>query len=278
MKSLVIVRENVEKKLTLLTKELKKKKIDFDIVKFHDVDEFYAKIHEKGYKNTYDILISFGGDGTILHSARVARKLDIPILGINAGTVGFLTSVNDVSGIGEALESVKKKKYIYDRRYMLDVKVIRDKKVIMNSYAVNEASVVTADLSIAGDYEISIDNENEVFNKYKSDGIIVASPTGSTAYSLSAGGPIVAPDVDCFIITPICPHAFNQRSLVVNGEKTIFVKIFKNNQHVSIDGRVDEKLMKNDIVKISKLKKYVNYINFKENSFIKNIQNKIKNI
>lgn len=278
MKSLVIVRENVEKKLALLIKELKKKKISYDIIKFSLADDFYTKIHEKGFKNDYDILISFGGDGTILRSARIARKLDIPILGINAGTVGFLTSVNDISGISEALDRVKKKKYICDKRYMLDVKVIRNGKTIMNSYAVNEASIVTADLSIAGDYEISIDNENEVFNKYKADGIIVASPTGSTAYSLSAGGPIVAPDVDCFIITPVCPHAFNQRSLVVNDEKKIFVKILKDNQHVDIDGRVDENLMKNDIVMVTKLKKYVNYISFNENSFIKNIQNKIKNI
>lgn len=279
MKVLIVTKKNISKSKTSVKSLLKifdEKKMSYQVLEFDKVDEFYEEIHSKKFKNTFDILISYGGDGTILKSARVARKLDIPILGINVGTVGFLTSISDFKDVPKAIDRIKKKEYYFDERSMLDVEVVRDKKKIFRAYAVNEATITTMNLSKIGKYKISIGKEKAFFNDVNADGIIFSTPTGSTAHSLSAGGPIVAPDVNCFIITPICAHTLNQRSFVVNAEKTIYVDILKDEQLVDIDGRVSQKLSKGDVVIINKLKRTVKYIVFENNYFLSNIKNKIK--
>lgn len=280
MKALLITKylKNKKSDLKIVTKALDAKKISFDIVTLSEVDSFYEEIHKKNYKGKYDFLISFGGDGTILKSARIARKLSLPIFGINAGTIGFLTSLNEFKEIGKYLDRIKKKDIIYEKRFMLDVKVIRNKKTVFNSYAVNEATITTSNITKMGTYEVSIGKEQEIFNEYRADGLIISSPTGSTGHSLSAGGPIVAPDVNCFIITAICPHAFNQRSIIVNDKKDVYIKNIRDGQIIDIDGRIDFELYAGDNIKVSRLDKEINFITFEENHFIKNIKRKIRNI
>lgn len=280
MKALLITKNvnNKNSELKKITKVLDVKKISFDIVTLSEVDSFYEEIHKKNYKGKYDFLISFGGDGTILKSARVARKLSLPIFGINAGTIGFLTSLSDLKEIGKFLDKIKKKDIIYEKRFMLDVKVIRNKKTVFNSYAVNEATITTSNIAKMGTYEVSIGKDQEIFNEYRADGLIISSPTGSTGHSLSAGGPIVAPDVNCFIITAICPHAFNQRSIIVNDKKDIYIKNIRDGQIIDIDGRINFELYAGDNIKVSRLDKEINFITFEENHFIKNIKRKIRNI
>lgn len=279
MKALIIKREKIKNTdLKKLLISLDKKNVKYELVEYNTVDEFYNDIHKKDFVNTYNILISLGGDGTILKSARVARKLNIPILGINVGTLGFLTSINDLKNIDTYVDLLIKKKYNLEERSMLNVEVFRESDNIFLSYAVNEATITTQNLRKIGKYNVSIGSIENVFNEYRADGLIIASPTGSTAHSLSAGGPIVAPDVNCFIISAICPHAFNQRSIVVNGDSDIYVSILNEEQIVDIDGRVTCDLMKDDVVKISKLKKTVKYIVFNDNNFLNNIKNKIKSI
>lgn len=280
MKALLITKNvnNKNSELKKITKVLDVKKISFDIVTLSEVDSFYEEIHKKNYKGKYDFLISFGGDGTILKSARVARKLSLPIFGINAGTIGFLTSLSDLKEIGKFLDKIKKKNIIYEKRFMLDVKVIRNKKTVFNSYAVNEATITTSNIAKMGTYEVSIGKDQEIFNEYRADGLIISSPTGSTGHSLSAGGPIVAPDVNCFIITAICPHAFNQRSIIVNDKKDIYIKNIRDGQIIDIDGRINFELYAGDNIKVSRLDKEINFITFEENHFIKNIKRKIRNI
>ena len=279
MKALIIKKEKIKKQdSNKLLSTLDKKRIKYDIVEFNEVDDFYDEIHRKDFVNTYDILISFGGDGTILKAARVARKLNVPILGINAGTLGFLTCITDLKKLDIYFDMLQKKKYFIEERSMLSVEVYRDSQNIFLSYAVNEATITTQNLRKIGKYSVSIGKPENVFNEYRADGLIVATPTGSTAHSLSAGGPIVAPDVDCFIINAICPHTFNQRSIVVNGESDIFVTILNSEQLVDVDGRAICELMKDDIIKISRLKKTVKYITFNDNNFLNNIKNKIKSI
>lgn len=281
MKALVVVKNQIDKNkgdLQSLVKELEKRKISFYLINYDEVDNFYNKIHEKSFKNTFDILISFGGDGTILKSARIARKLDIPVFGVNVGTLGFLTSINDVKDIGKALDRIKKGDYLFEKREMLNVEVYRSNRKIFKAYAVNEATITTSNLCKMGKYNVYIGSNKDLFNEYRADGLIVASPTGSTAHSLSAGGPIVAPDVNCFILTAICPHAFNQRSVVICNKETISVEVKANSQIIDIDGRVEISLCMNDIVKIKKLNKIVKYIVFENNHFLTNIKSKIKRI
>ncbi|MBQ2205240.1 MAG: NAD(+)/NADH kinase [Lachnospiraceae bacterium] len=281
MKVLIVSKKNIDYSkgdIVTLQKILDKNKFEYQSIGYDDIEEFYNLIHKENFKNTFKLLISFGGDGTILKAARIARKLDIPILGINAGTVGFLTSVNDMNDVDEAINNIKHNKYSFENRYMLKVEVKRGKKSILKSYAVNEATIATNNLAKIGKYKVAIEDLNKPFNEYRADGLIVASPTGSTAHSLSVGGPIVAPDVNCILITAIFPHAFNQRSLVVNGDETVYIENLSDHQILDIDGRVSIDLNKNDIIIVSKLKKVIKYIVFEKNNFFANVKNKIKRI
>ena len=281
MKVLIVSKKNIDHSkgdIVTLQKILDKNKFEYQSIGYDDIEEFYNLIHKENFKNTFKLLISFGGDGTILKAARIARKLDIPILGINAGTVGFLTSVNDMNDVDEAINNIKHNKYSFENRYMLKVEVKRGKKSILKSYAVNEATIATNNLAKIGKYKVAIEDLNKPFNEYRADGLIVASPTGSTAHSLSVGGPIVAPDVNCILITDIFPHAFNQRSLVVNGDETVYIENLSDHQILDIDGRVSIDLNKNDVIIVSKLKKVIKYIVFEKNNFFANVKNKIKRI
>lgn len=279
MKILIIKKSKVKNEyLTKLTTILKSNKCDFDIVDYNEVEEFYTMIHKKSFKNYYDILVSFGGDGTILKAARVARKLDIPILGINVGTIGFLTSINNIKQLKVYFEKFLKGDFLFEDRYMLCIEVSRDGKTIFKSYAVNEATLTSYNLRKMGKYDVRIGNIENEFNEYRADGLIVSSPTGSTAHSLSAGGPIVEPSVNCFVLTAICPHAFNERSIIISDKKSVFIKILNDGQLVDVDGRIENSLEVNDVVKVTKIKKAIKYIVFDDNNFLNNVKNKIRNI
>ena len=279
MNILVVTKNNISKgKVTVksLKSLLDKKNINHQIITFDEVEDFYNKIHEKNFKNNFDLLLSFGGDGTILKSARIARKLDIPILGVNAGTIGFLTSVNDFGDLEVAIDRIKKKDYLFEERSMIEAKVIRDEEEVFKAYAVNEATLMTSSLSKMGKYKMFIGEERSLFTELNADGVIVATPTGSTAHSLSAGGPIVSPSVNCLIIKPLYPHTLNQRSFVINDNKELCISIMANKQVVDIDGRVSFELKKEDKVVIKRLKKTIKYIVFKNNNFLNTIKDKIK--
>lgn len=279
MKLLIIKKSKIKvTDLNKFTNILKSSKCEFDIVDYSEVEDFYNLIHKKNFKSDYDILVSFGGDGTILKAARVARKLDIPILGINVGTIGFLTSINSIKQLKEYFGRVLNNDYIYEDRYMLCIEVYRNGKSIFKSYAVNEATFISYNLRKMGKYDVRIGSLENEFNEYRADGLIVSSPTGSTAHSLSAGGPIVEPSVNCFILTAICPHAFNERSIVISDKKNVYIKILNDGQLVDVDGRIETSLNVDDIVKVSKLKKAIRYIVFDNNNFLNNIKSKIRNI
>lgn len=279
MNILVVAKNNISKgKATVksLKALLDKKRVKHQIITFNEVEEFYNEIHDKNFKNNFDLLLSFGGDGTILKSARIARKLDIPILGVNAGTIGFLTSVNDFKELDAAIDKIKNKNYLFEERSMIEVRVLRKGEEVFKAYAVNEATFMTSSLSKMGKYKILIGEERSLFTELNADGVIVATPTGSTAHSLSAGGPIVSPSVNCLIITPLYPHTLNQRSFVINDHKELSINIMANTQEVDIDGRISFELNKEDEVVIKRLKKTIKYIVFKNNNFLNTIKDKIR--
>ncbi|MBT3392833.1 MAG: NAD(+)/NADH kinase [Elusimicrobiaceae bacterium] len=207
-----------------------------------------------------DLVISLGGDGTVLKTARFFMGKNIPVFGINSGTLGFLTSV-DMDHFKQALEKITTGKYIIQERVMLSASLMRNKKTIVsNETAFNDCVIKTTD---ARAFLIEGKFKNKPFQNYFGDGLIVSTPTGSTAYSLAASGPIVHPNVDVFLVTAICPHALTQRPLILPTDGTLtFVPCIKNDVPaiLSLDGQDNFEIKNGDTIKISRSTKKVKLI------------------
>jgi len=192
--------------------------------------------HDELY-NTADIAIVLGGDGTILRCAHICAEKQIPILGINLGTIGFMSEV-EPAGIEFALERLLKDDYIVQKRMMMQINVYNGNKV-NTYYALNDAVISTSLNSKLAHTQLY--SEKELVNTYIADGMIIATPTGSTAYSLSAGGPVADPLMQIFIATPICAHMLTSRSTIISAEKTITLTFdpgYPSNLNISVDGDV----------------------------------------
>jgi len=185
-----------------------------------------------------DFLVSIGGDGTLISLARRSYKFNKPILGINAGTLGFLTDINP-DNVEDFLKEFLKGNYRIDERMVIEVDY-RDKKL----YAFND--VVVSKEVISSMINIVVDTNESYLNTYYADGLIISTPTGSTAYNLSAGGPVVYPLTEGFILTPICPHSLTQRPLILPSNFEIEIKVKENFAKLVIDGQeiynLDEKI------------------------------------
>ena len=198
-----------------------------------------------------DMLICFGGDGTILHAARDATLHGVPILGVNMGSVGFMAELE--AGELHLLERVAAGNYRVQERMMLQVSVIRGRQVVYDDLALNDA--VLSKGSIARVAELEVRSDGALVAQVCGDGVIVATPTGSTAYSMSAGGPIVEPTSDSLIVTPVCAHQLGARSLVLSPERTITLQLPKKSRksvYLSADGGKALRLSGNDRVRISR--------------------------
>jgi len=180
-------------------------------------------------KKDIDLAIVIGGDGTFLKASRFYGRNNIPILGFNVGRLGYLAQAHP-DEIDFVLDKLKENEYIIEDRTMLKA---------LDYTALND--IVIKGLNCARTSTIDLYINNKKLCSYVADGLIVATPTGSTAYSLSAGGPIVSPNVDCFLIIPICPHTLNTRPIVIPSDEKITIKAFEKNQklNVSFDGQVD---------------------------------------
>ena len=199
-----------------------------------------------------DIIICLGGDGTFLKAARGIYKKGIPMLGINLGSLGFLAEV-ERHEIDNAIDLIINDKYSVQKRIMLEATIIRDGKELAKDVALNDVVISRGALSRILHLKTYI---NEVFvDSFPGDGVIVSSPTGSTAYSLSAGGPIVDPDMDSIILTPICPHTLYSRSFITSGNRTVKVVVDENYSHeamVTVDGQEGYTIIGGDIIEVKK--------------------------
>lgn len=197
------------------------------------------------------IIVVLGGDGTFLNVARQASKYDVPIFGINLGHLGFLAEA-EISDVYTALEKVVSGDYKIEKRMMLEATVENRHSKTEEFVALNDIGITRGPFSRIITYSIFINNN--FVDIYSADGIVVCSPTGSTAYSLSAGGPIVSPDVDVLIVTPICPHTLHSRSIVVSSNDTVKVEICDNNTEVmlTVDGQLGHRICPGDIITIKK--------------------------
>lgn len=198
-----------------------------------------------------DMFIALGGDGTMLRLSALASKNGQPILGINLGTLGFLSEV-EKDKIASAMQGLANGNYTIEERSMLDGCVIRDGKKLVNYTALNDFVISRSSFKRVLKLEVKIDSC--VVDSYISDGIILATPTGSTAYSLSAGGPIVDPRLDVTVVTPICAHSLSTRPIITPASKTVEVNIkspSKRDILLTVDGQRGYELEGGDIVKIT---------------------------
>jgi NAD+ kinase len=197
-----------------------------------------------------DLIIVLGGDGTILRLIRDLRGDVRPIMGINFGTLGFLTAFSG-PGFHEALKAVQEGNYRVDERTLLEVSVIREDEVVLRQLGLNDVVLTRGERSRLVQVEVQIDGE--LLSEYNADGLIVATSTGSTAYSLSAGGPIVMPRSGVLVVTPICPHALTNRSVVVSNRSLITVRASRGEfpLMLSVDGQDSGQVMPSDLVKVA---------------------------
>ena len=203
-----------------------------------------------------DFIIVFGGDGTYLSAARLMREVSLPILGINMGTLGFLTEVRKEE-VFDALNPIfSSGVYSISERVMLEVALIRKKKTILSSLVVNDA--VLSKGAIARIIEIKINVDGVWANTVRADGVIISTPTGSTAYSLAAGGPIVMPELSCMLVTPICAHGLTQRPLVLPDHVTVELTLEQKPGHVflTLDGQEGIDIKDGDTIRISRFTKH----------------------
>ena len=200
-----------------------------------------------------DLIVVLGGDGTLISVARHVGAQMKPILGVNLGSLGFLTEVTQAETFA-TLERVLAGDYQTSQRLMLDV-VVRRREVEIARYAVlNDAVINKGALARIIDMAVWVDDV--YLTTFKADGLIVATPTGSTAYNLAAGGPIIDPGVGCLVITPICPHMLTNRPLIVSSEAVIRIEVKFQDQHVVLtaDGQVGMQLQGGDVVELRQAK------------------------
>ncbi|MEY2493471.1 MAG: kinase [Verrucomicrobiota bacterium] len=198
-----------------------------------------------------DLIVVLGGDGTILHVVAHAGENLKPIFGINVGSLGFLTCANS-SAYQEAVDAIANGRISYSQRALLTVDLLAGEKVISTSRALNDAVISRGDVSRLIRLQAKVNGEP--LAEYNADGLIVATPTGSTAYSLSAGGPILEPESGVFVITPICPHVLTNRSVIVSDSATIEVKpgSAEYPAFLSIDGQAPERISADGAVVIAR--------------------------
>ncbi len=222
------------------------------------------------------VVVCFGGDGTILHMAKSATRHGVPVLGVNIGTMGFMAELESTEL--SQLTRLATDDYTIDNRMMLDVSVFRDRDIIFHDICLND--VVITKGAVARIVHLSVKCDGVQAMECGGDGVIVATPTGSTAYSLSAGGPIVEPEAHSILVTPICAHDVASRCMVASDNRQIQVELAKNprrNAFLSVDGGKALKMNMGDVASIKKSNLVTKLVRLKERSFYDVVNMKFKN-
>lgn len=235
-----------------------------------------AHIEEAGVEKTKiskeaDFIIALGGDGTLLHAANLARERSIPILGINLGSLGFLTEITQTE-LYDSLTKILEGKFEVENRIMLEAKINDDP---LESKALNDVIVTMGALARPIHLDVSINSQ--YLGSYLADGLIVATPTGSTAYSLSAGGPILNPLLKVLVLTPICPHTLAVRPMVITEDEEVSISIRSDHEGVmlTIDGQEGHMLNGGDQIVVKKAKEVTGLINITQKSFYEVLRTKL---
>jgi NAD+ kinase len=220
-----------------------------------------------------DLLLVFGGDGTMLRVVREIAGLETPILGINVGRLGFLTAVSS-KDLTASLEKLWRNDFVIETRPLLQARGLCRSEPIRMS-ALND--IVISHGAVSRLIELDVSVNDKPLTRYRGDGLIVSSPTGSTAYSLSAGGPIISPGADVFAITPICAHALSNRPVIISLSSVVRIELFSKAMEtiVAADGQLQANLTAGDVVTIRRSRQRVRLLHLGDNSFFETIRQKL---
>ncbi|MCL2408816.1 MAG: NAD(+)/NADH kinase [Oscillospiraceae bacterium] len=219
-----------------------------------------------------EILITFGGDGTILRAARLAAYSAVPILGVNMGGKGFMSEL-EVDDIG-LIQSAVTGGYKLERRMMLDVDILRDGQTIYSDFALNDV-VVSGVIKVI---DLTLYGDGQMISQFSGDGAVIATPTGSTAYSMAAGGPIVEPTAHNIIITPICAHVLEAKPFVLAPDRRVSVEIgYKKSSpaYMSVDGCESVGIQSGDVINVRRSEKYTYFVRLSNRSFYTMVSEKL---
>jgi NAD+ kinase len=227
------------------------------------------------FKERADLIVILGGDGTMISSARLLGDCSVPVLGINYGSLGYLTEFRFEEMI-PAIEAVLAGDYEIDPRVMLDVRHERDAHTLSSNRVLNEVVINRATLTKIIEVEVTLDGY--YVNSFRADGIIVATPTGSTAYNLSAGGPILYPSMNAVVITPVCPFTLTNRPIVIPDDSEIRLRLKSESKGVALtlDGQVGYEMQIEDCVVIRKSKTSFNLVKPPSRNYFDVLRNKLK--
>lgn len=254
--------------------KLKGQHVDVKVVGNDEEEEAASDIPQDA-----DCIIVLGGDGTVLQAAREAKLLQIPIIGVNLGTLGYMTEI-EPSGLEEALERLIKGDYTQESRMMLNGKAFLSDGSVQEDWALNDIT-----LSRSGPLQIIRFNiwvNGQFLNHYKADGMIVTTPTGSTGYNLSAGGPLVEPGARLIMLTPVCPHSLNQRSIILSPEDIVEIEIPQcqdgraQTVEVNFDGSHMIPLRTGDMIRIARSENVTEFIRLNQVSFLEVLHRKMQ--
>ena len=222
-----------------------------------------------------DMIICFGGDGTILHMAKTATRAGIPILGVNIGTMGFMAELENTEL--DQLKRLANGDYTIDSRMMLDVVVQRDRDIIFHDLCLNDVAITKGAVARIVHLQVACDGVQAL--ECGGDGVLISTPTGSTGYSLSAGGPIVEPDARSILINPICAHDIVSRCIVASDKRVITAQLSRNarrNAFLSVDGGRALKLNMGDVATVRKSKLETKLVRLKDRSFYDVVNTKFR--
>ncbi|HOB91242.1 MAG: NAD(+)/NADH kinase [Bacillota bacterium] len=225
--------------------------------------------------SSLDMLVVLGGDGSLLAAARLAASFGVPILGVNLGHLGFLSAVEGENAL-DAIIAVQRGEYYVEQRMMLEALVERGGEVVGKFTGLNDAVLNKSGFSRMLTIDISVGSE--YVQTVPADGVIVCTPTGSTAYSLSAGGPIVNPLFECLVVTPICPHTLYSRSQVISGDEEVRISVTTSGQDtvLTVDGQVGHRLSSDDQVRVRRSPWSARFVRFPGHSFYRILREKLR--
>ena len=238
---------------------------DLYFIEFSNEDELVSKC---------DIILAVGGDGTILKASSSASKYKKPILGLNCGRLGFMCTLehNELN----LLNNLCNGDYVIQKRIMLDGEITKQNDERKTFTALNDIVVSKPPHSKISDFEVS--KSGKVVSSIRADGLIFSTPTGATAYSLSAGGPIIEPDMECIEFTPICPHSLLSRTMIFSKNSKLTVKFYTNSSEcfgLSVDGNTNDDISSKDVLTISASDNYIELIDIKGGSFFDSVNSKL---
>ncbi len=225
--------------------------------------------------DSIDCVIVLGGDGTLLSVARRAAQAGTPILGVNLGNLGFLTEV-EPANLEKALWALVRGEYTIEERTMVQAQVTRAGRIVTSLAGLND--VVISKGAFARIISLDVFVNDEYYSTFPADGIIISSPTGSTAYSLSAGGPLISPNIDVMLVTPICPHTLFSRSLVIAGDDRVRVVVEAPHEEVAVtvDGQVGFRVESHDEIIVGRAPEVTRFVRLQAKSFYGTMRERLK--